>query len=64
VLTARKLGYWAEQTEIQAQLVTAWVLYAEGKKDEALAQTYTKTARAMGIKIPEAVLMRATRVIE
>lgn len=37
VLTDRKLGYWAEQTEIQAQVVTAWSLYAEGRKDEALA---------------------------
>jgi hypothetical protein len=37
VLTERKLGYWAELTEIQAQIVTAWSSYAEGRKDEALA---------------------------
>ena len=36
-LTERKLGYWAEQTEIQASIVTAWALRAEGKNDEALA---------------------------
>jgi hypothetical protein len=36
-LTERKLGYWAEQTEIQAAIVTAWALRAEGKNDEALA---------------------------
>jgi tetratricopeptide repeat protein len=36
-LTERKIGYWAEQTEIQAAIVTAWALLAEGKKDEALA---------------------------
>jgi tetratricopeptide (TPR) repeat protein len=35
-LTERKVGYWAEQTEIQAAIVTAWALLAEGKKDEAL----------------------------
>ena len=37
VLTERKLAYWAEQTEIQAQVATAWALYAEGKHEEALA---------------------------
>ena len=36
VLTERKLAYWAEQTEIQAQVATAWALYAEGKHEEAL----------------------------
>jgi hypothetical protein len=36
-LTERKVGYWAEQTEIQAAIVTAWALKAEGKNDEALA---------------------------
>jgi tetratricopeptide (TPR) repeat protein len=36
-LTERKLGYWVEQTEIQAAIVTAWALRAEGKNDEALA---------------------------
>jgi Tetratricopeptide repeat len=37
VLTERKLAYWAEQTEIQAQVATAWTLRAEGKSEEALA---------------------------
>jgi tetratricopeptide (TPR) repeat protein len=36
-LTERKLAYWAEQTEIQAKVATAWALYAEGKHEEALA---------------------------
>lgn len=36
-LIERKLGYWAEQTEIQAAIVTAWALRAEGKNEEALA---------------------------
>jgi tetratricopeptide (TPR) repeat protein len=36
-LTERKLAYWAEQTEIQAQVATAWALHAEGKNEEALA---------------------------
>jgi tetratricopeptide (TPR) repeat protein len=36
-LTERKLGYWAEQTEVQAKIVTAWALKAEGKDAEALA---------------------------
>ena len=37
VLTERKLAYWAEQVEIQAQVASAWALRAEGKNDEALA---------------------------
>lgn len=37
VLTDRKLGYWAEQTEIQGAMVNAWALRAEGRHDEALA---------------------------
>ena len=37
ILADRKLGYWVEQTEIQAQIVAAWSLYAEGRKDDALA---------------------------
>jgi tetratricopeptide (TPR) repeat protein len=36
-LTERKLAYWAEQTEIQAEVATAWALRAEGKDEEALA---------------------------
>jgi tetratricopeptide (TPR) repeat protein len=41
VLAERKLAYWAEQTEIQAKVATAWALYAEGKKEEALAAMRT-----------------------
>ena len=37
MLTERKLAYWAEQVEIQAQVASAWALRAEGKNDEALA---------------------------
>ena len=29
-------AYWAEQVDIQRQVATAWVLYAEGKHDDAL----------------------------
>src|SRR5262249_47906185 len=29
-------AYWAEQVDIQWQVATAWVLYAEGKYDDAL----------------------------
>jgi tetratricopeptide (TPR) repeat protein len=36
-LRQAKDDYWAEQVEIQRQVATAWVLYAEGKHDEALA---------------------------
>jgi tetratricopeptide (TPR) repeat protein len=36
-LSERKLAYWAEQVEIQAQVATAWALRAEGKNEEALA---------------------------
>ena len=36
-LTERKLAYWAEQTEVQAKVATAWALRAEGKNEEALA---------------------------
>jgi tetratricopeptide (TPR) repeat protein len=37
VLTERKLGYWAEQSEVQSKIATAWALRAEGKDAEALA---------------------------
>jgi tetratricopeptide (TPR) repeat protein len=37
VLTERKLSYWAEQSEVQAKVATAWALRAEGKDAEALA---------------------------
>ena len=36
-LTERKVGYWPEQSEIQAAIINAWALKAEGKNDEALA---------------------------
>jgi hypothetical protein len=31
-----KDAYWSEQVDIQRQVATAWMLYAEGKRDEAL----------------------------
>jgi tetratricopeptide (TPR) repeat protein len=31
-----KDGYWSEQLDIQRQVASAWVLYAEGKPDDAL----------------------------
>jgi Tfp pilus assembly protein PilF len=31
-----KDGYWSEQVDIQQRVATAWVLYAEGKRDDAL----------------------------
>ena len=35
-LRAAKDAYWTEQVDIQWQVATAWMLYAEGKYDEAL----------------------------
>jgi hypothetical protein len=32
-----KDAYWSEQVDIQRQAATAWVLYAEGKRDDALS---------------------------
>jgi tetratricopeptide (TPR) repeat protein len=36
-LTEAKDAYWSEQVDIQRQVASAWVLYAQGKRDEALA---------------------------
>src|SRR5262249_41766844 len=36
-LREAKDGYWAEQVDIERQIAAAWLLYAEGKGDEALA---------------------------
>jgi tetratricopeptide (TPR) repeat protein len=35
-LRAAKDAYWAEQVDIQAQVATAWVLFAQGKHADAL----------------------------
>jgi len=35
-LAQAKQEYWAEQVEIQRSAAAAWVMFAEGKKDEAL----------------------------
>ena len=35
-LREAKDAYWTEQVDIQWQVATAWVLYAEGKYDDAL----------------------------
>src|SRR4051794_3197252 len=36
-LRAAKDAYWSEQVDIARQVAAAWVLYAEGKRDDALA---------------------------
>jgi hypothetical protein len=38
LLREKKDAYWAEQVDIQGQIATAWVLYAAGRHDEALAK--------------------------
>ena len=35
-LRSAKDAYWSEQVDIQARVASAWVLYAQGTKDEAL----------------------------
>ena len=35
-LREAKDAYWSEQVDIQARIASAWLLYAEGKKNEAL----------------------------
>src|ERR1700743_689369 len=35
-LRAAKDAYWSEQVAIQAKIASAWLLYAEGRKNEAL----------------------------
>jgi len=37
-LREKKDAYWSEQVDIQAQVATAWLLLATGRKDEALAK--------------------------
>jgi hypothetical protein len=37
-LQAAKDPYWTQQVEIQRRVATAWITFAEGRKDEALAQ--------------------------
>jgi tetratricopeptide (TPR) repeat protein len=36
-LEAKKENYWVGQTDIQIQIVSAWITFAEGKNDQALA---------------------------
>jgi tetratricopeptide (TPR) repeat protein len=36
-LVQAKDAYWAGQVDIEKQIASAWVLYAEGRRDEALA---------------------------
>jgi tetratricopeptide (TPR) repeat protein len=36
-LVAAKQAYWAEQVDIQRQVVSAWVAFAEGRREEALS---------------------------
>jgi tetratricopeptide (TPR) repeat protein len=35
-LREAKSNYWAEQVDVQMQVANAWVLYADGKHDDAL----------------------------
>jgi tetratricopeptide (TPR) repeat protein len=35
-LAAAKDPYWTEQVDIQRQIVTAWIAFAEGRRDEGL----------------------------
>jgi tetratricopeptide (TPR) repeat protein len=37
-LAAMKDAYWAEQVDIQRRVAEAWVAFAEGRKDQAIAQ--------------------------
>ncbi len=37
-LTQMKQAYWANQVEIQTEVVEAWIKFASGKTDEAIAQ--------------------------
>jgi tetratricopeptide (TPR) repeat protein len=37
-LASMKDAYWAEQVEIQRRVATAWVAFAEGRRDEGLAE--------------------------
>jgi hypothetical protein len=37
-LVGMKQAYWANQVEIQAEVVDAWIKFASGKTDDALAQ--------------------------
>jgi hypothetical protein len=36
-LTAAKNDYWADQTRIQKEAAIAWVMFAEGRRDDAIA---------------------------
>lgn len=45
LLREKKDGYWSEQVEIQAQIVTAWTQLASGHRDEAL-KTMSRAAAA------------------
>lgn len=42
---AESSAYWAEQVEIQRLTASAWVAFAEGRKDEALATMKTAAER-------------------
>ncbi|MGH6906037.1 MAG: hypothetical protein ACREIR_25230, partial [Geminicoccaceae bacterium] len=41
-------AYWAEQVDIQHMAATAWIAYAEGKRDEALALMRSAVEREAG----------------
>ena len=43
-----KNAYWAEQVDIQHMAATAWIAYAEGRRDEALALMRSAAEREAG----------------
>ena len=43
-----KNAYWAEQVDIQHMAAAAWIAYAEGKRDEALALMRSAVEREAG----------------
>src|SRR5262249_44459242 len=38
ILTQEKNSYWADQVDIQREICTAWILVADGKREQALQQ--------------------------
>jgi tetratricopeptide (TPR) repeat protein len=51
-----KDAYWSEQVDIQRQVASAWVLYAEGKRDEAVAAMSAAAEMLLESGKPDAAL--------
>src|SRR3954454_3497559 len=47
-LIAAKDAYWSQQVDIQGKVASAWLLYAEGKHDEALKAMSAAARRCRG----------------